>query len=190
MQQLQALLAVTRARSFQEKLDLAEMQAAANRNPLLLYRENLAAHMTASAWIVNTRRDRILLIYHKIYDSWSWTGGHADGDPNLPAVALREAMEESGLSADALRLLSEQPLSLEILPVERHWRRGHIVTRHWHYNLTYLLEADEEAPLHTSTVETSGVRWFPLADVSNVSRETKMRLIYDKLNERLLALFI
>ena len=53
-------------------------------------RENALAHMTASAWVVNERFDRVLMAYHNIYDSWSWLGGHADGDEDLLAVALKD----------------------------------------------------------------------------------------------------
>lgn len=42
-------------------------------------RENTVAHMTASAWVVNRERTRVLMVYHNIYNSWSWLGGHADG---------------------------------------------------------------------------------------------------------------
>ena len=60
-------------------------------------RENALAHMTASAWVVNERFDRVLMAYHNLYDSWSWLGGHADGDEDLLAVALKEVREESGV---------------------------------------------------------------------------------------------
>ena len=43
-------------------------------------RENKIAHMTASAWIVNKARTKVLMAYHNIYKSWGWLGGHADGD--------------------------------------------------------------------------------------------------------------
>ena len=43
-------------------------------------RDNTVAHMTASAWVVNKDRSRVLMVYHNIYDSWSWLGGHADGE--------------------------------------------------------------------------------------------------------------
>ena len=42
-------------------------------------RENAVAHMTASAWVVNRERTKVLMVYHNIYNSWSWLGGHADG---------------------------------------------------------------------------------------------------------------
>ena len=45
----------------------------------IFFRTNAIAHMTASAWAVNPKHDRVLMVYHKIYDSWSWTGGRRDG---------------------------------------------------------------------------------------------------------------
>ena len=58
-------------------------------------RDNTVAHMTASAWVVNKDRSRVLMAYHNIYDSWSWLGGHADGETDLLAVAIREVKEEA-----------------------------------------------------------------------------------------------
>ena len=76
-------------------------------------RENLIAHMTASAWVVNRERTKVLMVYHRIYDSWSWTGGHADGEEDLLAVALREVREKTGVRH--VRPVSEDVYSLEIL---------------------------------------------------------------------------
>ena len=42
-------------------------------------RTNLTAHMTASAWVLSRDRRRVVMVYHNLYRSWSWTGGHADG---------------------------------------------------------------------------------------------------------------
>lgn len=61
-------------------------------------RENRMAHMTASAWVVNRDRTKVLLAYHNIYNSWAWLGGHTDGERNLLSVAVREVCEESGLT--------------------------------------------------------------------------------------------
>ena len=63
----------------------------------ILTRENIAMHITSSGYIINKNRDKVLMIYHKIYDSWAWTGGHADGDDDLLHVAIKEAQEETGL---------------------------------------------------------------------------------------------
>ena len=79
-------------------------------------RQNRLAHMTASAWIVNPERTKVLMAYHNIYHSWSWLGGHADGETDLLKVALKEAREESGIHH--VKPVSEQIYSLEVLTVD------------------------------------------------------------------------
>ena len=81
-------------------------------------RSNATAHMTASAWVINRDATKVLMVYHKIYDSWSWTGGHADGEEDLLSVAMREAREETGVSR--LRVLGDGIFSLEVLTVDGH----------------------------------------------------------------------
>ena len=70
-------------------------------------RENKIAHITASAWVVNKDRSKVLMVYHNIYHSWSWLGGHADGETDLLSVAIREVKEEGGKEV-IVRLLKNQ----------------------------------------------------------------------------------
>lgn len=102
-------------------------------------RENLTAHMTASAWVLSPDRRQVVMVYHNLYHSWSWTGGHADGDRDLLAVAMREVTEETGLRQ--LELLHPGIFSLECLTVDGHEKRGQYVPSHIHMNVTYLLGA-------------------------------------------------
>ena len=147
-------------------------------------RENLTAHMTASAWVVNENRDKVLMAYHNIYHSWSWLGGHADGERDLLAVALREVGEESGVIH--ARPLSEEIFSLEILTVDGHEKRGKYVPSHLHLNLTYLLEAREGDALSMKADENSGVAWFGLEEAVKASTEPWFKeRVYGKLNEKL-----
>lgn len=168
----------------QERQDQAVILAFLERNPDAFYRTNLLAHMTASAWVVNPQRSKVLMVYHRLYDSWSWTGGHADGEEDLLAVALREVREETGVQR--LRPVTEEIYSLEVLTVDGHEKHGRYVPSHLHLNVTYLLEAEEDQPLRVCEAENSGVAWFSLADALSASTEPWfVERIYKKLNEKL-----
>ena len=171
----------------QEAFDRDEIIRKIESCPDIFTRENRSAHMSASSWIVNRERTKVLMVYHNIYQSWSWTGGHADGETDLLAVALREAREETGIQH--VHALSPDIFSLEILTVNGHEKRGQYVSSHLHLNLTYLLEADESDPLIKNEAENSAVAWFPLEDALTASRESWMReRIYGKLNQKLTVL--
>ena len=130
-----------------------------------------------------------LLVYHNIYDSWSWIGGHADGERDLAAVAMRELTEETGVA-------NAQPVdcgpggiySLEVLTVDGHVKRGAYVSSHPHLNVTYLAVADPREPIRMKPDENSGVRWAPIDDAIRLStepwiRDRIYRKLIDKMNE-------
>ncbi len=148
-------------------------------------RSDLVAHMTASAWVVNSSMDKVIMAYHNLYRSYSWLGGHADGDEDLLHVAIKEVQEESGISN--VRALSEDIFSIEILSVEGHFKRGQYVPSHLHLNVTYLLQADENESLHIKEDENSAVGWFGLEEAVEKSNEIFFKEnIYNKLNSKLL----
>lgn len=168
----------------QERQDQVLILDFLRKNPDAFYRTNLLAHMTASAWVVNPQRSKVLMVYHRLYDSWSWAGGHADGEEDLLAVALREVREETGVQR--LRPVTEEIYSLEVLTVDGHEKHGRYVPSHLHLNVTYLLEAEEDQPLRVCEAENSGVAWFSLADALSASTEPWfVERIYKKLNEKL-----
>lgn len=168
----------------QEANDCAVMMRMLEREPNVFVRENLTAHFTASSWLINRTRDKVLLVWHNLYRSWSWTGGHADGERELLAVAVREAREETGIKT--ITPVRPDIFSLEILTVDGHEKRGVYVPSHLHLNVTYLLEADESETLRVKPDENSGVRWFPAEEAPEASCEPWMtERIYRKLNEKL-----
>lgn len=152
------------------------------------FRENCGAHMSASAWVVNQTHDKVLMAYHNIYDSWAWTGGHADGEMDLLHVAVREAMEETGLTKVAP--VMEDIFSLEILTVDGHEKKGVYVSSHQHLNITYLLEGDDRQVLQRKEDENSAVGWFGLEECLGATNEPWMRdRIYRKLLDKMRDIF-
>ena len=177
-------IAAYRPRGEEEAADQALILSMIEHFPdTVLTRECLAGHITSSGFIVNETRDKTLMVWHNIYRSWAWTGGHADGDRDLLAVAKREAMEETGVTE--IRAISEDIFSLEILTVDGHEKRGVYVPSHLHLNVSYLLEADEEEVLRIKPDENSGVRWFSLQEALAACSEPWMiERVYKKLNAK------
>lgn len=147
-------------------------------------RENTVAHVTASAWVVNKDRTKVLMVYHNIYNSWSWLGGHADGETDLLSVAIREVKEEAGISE--VYPVSEEIFSMESLTVDGHVKRGEYVSSHLHLNITYLLEADPEEAVSIKEDENSAVAWFSPEEALKKSTEPWfVERVYGKLIEKM-----
>jgi len=132
-----------------------------------LLRSCLPGHLTGSAWIVSPDRTRTLLTHHHKLDKWLQLGGHADGDGDLLAVALREAREESGLT----RL---HPVSAAIFDCDRHLipARGK-EPEHFHHDLRFMIEADPAEPLVISN-ESKDLAWVEVARVTALNPEESM----------------
>lgn len=168
----------------QEEKDKETMLKYINTFADVLTRNNEFGHFTASSWAVNKQRTKVLMIYHNIYKSWAWTGGHADGEEDLLNVAIRELKEETGVRN--VKVLNNDIFSLEIICVDGHVKRGKYVSSHVHLNVTYLLEVDEEETLKIKEDENSGVRWVNIEDVEKVTEEKWVREnIYRKENVKL-----
>ena len=167
----------------QEQNDKEQMLAFMQTNDNCLTRENTVAHFTTSIWTVNKERTKTLMVYHNIYNSWSWIGGHADGVENLAEVALRELQEETGVKN--ARLVSDEIFSIETLTVDGHIKKGKYVPCHLHFNVTYLAEADEAEDLVVNEDENQAVKWFSFEEALKASTEPWMvEHVYKKLVEK------
>ncbi len=124
------------------------------------------------------------MIYHKIYNSWAWTGGHSDGDSDLLYVAMKEAKEETGIKNVAP--IFKEIYSLESIGVNGHEKREKYVSTHVHFNVTYLLEADEKQEIHIKEDENSGVKWVPIDKILETTSEAWVRdRVYTKIIEKM-----
>jgi len=142
------------------------------------------AHFTASSIIINPAGTHMLMVYHNIYDSYAWTGGHADGAQNLLQKAMEEAKEETGISK--VEPLSSEILSIDILPVKAHSKRGKEIAAHYHYNIAYGLIASDKQPLAVKPDENSHVCWVALDTWKEHCSEAHMIPIYEKIIERMM----
>lgn len=162
----------------QEEKDQKAMLQFLDNNKNALLRENLAGHFTSSAIVVNENYDKVLFIHHNIYNAWGWTGGHNDGDNDPKAVAVKEAKEETGLVHIRVH---EDILGIDAVYVQNHIRRGEYVNDHIHFNVTYLVVANEEDSVEAKLDENSDVRWFEIDTVLESVDEERMIPIYSKL---------
>lgn len=167
----------------QEERDKAQMLQFMSSNPNCLSRDNQVAHFTASMWTVNKERTKTLMVYHNIYNSWSWIGGHADGEEDLCGVALRELQEETGVRNATL--ISNRIFSLETLTVDGHVKKGVYVPSHLHFNVTYLAEAEESETLIVNEEENKAVKWWTFEEALEASTEPWMiENVYKKLMQK------
>lgn len=167
-----------------EEMDKEVILNCIDTYPNIFDRENIVAHMTASAWVTNKNHDKILMAYHNIYKSFSWLGGHCDGEKDCLKVAIQEVQEESGIKD--VKAVSEDILSIEALTVNGHYKHGKYVPCHLHLNVTYLLEADDSEELRIKKDENSAVKWFGVDEAVEASNEQWFKdNVYSKLNRKM-----
>ncbi len=141
------------------------------QHPDCFERSLAIGHITASALILNHDRTRTLLTHHHKLEKWLQLGGHADGDPDPLAVALREAEEESGL-AD-IRPVSPEIFDVDVHPIPA--RKSE--PEHVHYDIRYLFTADDTLPLSITT-ESKDLAWIPLSEIRTYTvEESILRMV-------------
>ena len=166
----------------QEERDKEQMIEFINNFDDVLTRNNNFGHFSASAFVVNNDRNKMVVVYHNIYDGWIYPGGHADGEEDLLSVAVREVEEETGLK---VKVLNNDIFGIQSLPVMGHIKRGKYVSAHTHYDVVYLLEADDNIPLVYREDESKGVKWISFDEADNETMCDFIRPIHRKLVKKL-----
>jgi 8-oxo-dGTP pyrophosphatase MutT (NUDIX family) len=143
-------------------------------HPDCYQRTHLPGHLTGSAWIVNRKRSQVILVHHAKLNRWMQPGGHADGDENILNVALKEAQEETGLTN--LTILLKHPFDVDIhrIPVRKDF------PEHFHYDVRFLLEADDKEPLKVSE-ESHDVKWISLDEIRAYASQSSVLRMAEKL---------
>ncbi len=166
----------------QEKKDKEQFLRFIDTFDDVLTRDNIFGHFSASAFLVNKKRNKMVVVYHIINDGWIYPGGHADGDDNLLSVAVREVEEETGLKA---KILDENIYAIQSAPVKGHIKSGKYVSSHIHFDVLYLMEADDRSPLKYKENESKGVKWISFEEADDKTMCDFIRPIHKKIIEKL-----
>ena len=111
-------------------------------------------HITASALVLDHRRNRAVLTLHPRIGRWLQVGGHCEpDDESLVAAALREATEESGIAGLSI---DPQPIALHV-----HGLTCLLGVPTRHLDVQFLVHAPEGAEINCSE-ESIDLRWWPL----------------------------
>jgi len=132
-------------------------------------------HVTGSAWVVNPLRSHALMLHHRKLDRWFQPGGHADGDPDMIQVVLKETSEESGIDFSQIKLLSD-----EIFDVDVHTIYPSVHDeRHEHFDIRFLVEIDDKIHIPGNN-ESHQVAWIPLSQISRFNNMVSLRRMVRK----------
>lgn len=141
---------------------LAETIEFVQKNEDCFRRELAIGHVTGSAWILDKSHQFVLLTHHRKLDKWFQPGGHCDGDNDVLNVAMKEAIEETGLTD--IKVLSSNIFDVDVHLIPK--RKG--VAEHFHYDIRFLFEADKEIPLIISD-ESNDLAWVEIAKVAELN---------------------
>ena len=166
----------------QEEKDKEQMLKFIDNYDDVLTRDNIFGHFSASAFVVNKERTKMVVVYHIINDGWIYPGGHADGEEDLLSVAVREVEEETGLK---VKVLDDNIYSIQSAPVKGHIKRGNYVSAHLHLDVLYLMEADDTTSLVYREDESKGVKWISFEEADNETMCDFIRPIHRKLIKKL-----
>jgi len=151
-----------------------------------MLKRNPYGHITVAAIVLNQNASALLMVYHNIYQSFAWPGGHSDEEKDLLKKIMEEVKEETGLVD--LQPLSGGMISLDALPVKAHIKNGEPVEAHLHYNATFALIASDRQTLAIKEDENTQVAWIGLDEWRTVCQEKHMISIYEKVIIRSLKL--
>ena len=130
-------------------------------------------HITGSAWIVDPKEDKVLLVHHKKLGLWLQPGGHCDGDPDVPRVAEKEAREETGITDFHLFGRGIFDLDIHSIPA---WNK---IPEHLHYDVRFLIHADSQQTTRVSE-ESNDVAWFDLHELEDITQDASVLRLAEK----------
>jgi 8-oxo-dGTP pyrophosphatase MutT (NUDIX family) len=132
-------------------------------------RECVPGHVTASTLVLDATGSRVLLTLHPRLHRWVQLGGHCEeDDADIAAAALREGVEESGISR-----LTVDP---ELVAVHVHPITCSLGVPTRHLDMQFLSYAPAGAPIVRSD-ESVDLRWWPIDGLPDNSDQALAQLV-------------
>lgn len=151
---------------------------------MIEYATGMKKQFTATGYVVNQDRTRMLMIFHQGLQRWLPPGGHVDPDEFPSDTVLREVAEETGVHA---RHAGQNPLEMGLngttesqLPTPFAMAAQLIPEsakdiEHIHMDMMYLLEADDAAPMTTQEHEVDAAGWFTRDQLEQLTTTDSVR---------------
>lgn len=140
-------------------------------------RETMPGHVVTSAIVLTPDHSEILLIDHITIGRWLPPGGHYEPSPTFHASALREVIEETGISSATLHPWhrgEDLPFSIDTHDVPG--KAALAEPKHLHHDLEYLFLADRDEQLTAQLDEVRSARWFPISALVDIHPRAAARL--------------
>lgn len=132
-------------------------------------------HVTGSAWVLNPARTHTLMMHHRKLGLWLQPGGHADGDPDILQVVLKETSEESGIPLSKIALVDDAVFDVDIHTI---YPSEHD-DRHEHFDIRFVVQIDDRLEIPGNT-ESHQIGWIPLDEVSHFNNALSLRRMVQK----------
>lgn len=127
------------------------------------YRDHFnPGHITGSALLINEEKTKILMNYHKSLNKWLSFGGHCDGEEDVFSVAIRETMEESGLTA--FKPVTASIVDIDIHTIPANPKRNE--PEHEHFDIRYIMQMTEDQKPVISD-ESLQLQWMTFDEAAN-----------------------
>ena len=146
-------------------------------HPDCFHRELAIGHVTGSAWIVDVAGRKVLLTHHRKLNLWLQPGGHADGDADVAAVALREAQEETGLTGLQVEGATIFDVDIHRIPARE------TLAEHDHFDVRFVVQATATESFVVSD-ESHALAWVEIDAIERYSTERSILRMREKWRRR------
>ena len=145
----------------------------ATRGAKAFTRDNLEAHFTASAWIINPSSIEVLMLHHKKLNKWLQPGGHADGQLDLEKVARKEAKEETALNNLQLITTGIFDIDIHLIPENKG------IQEHEHFDIRFAYFCTDKDQTAINS-ESNDYRWIQIASIASLTNEPSILRMAEK----------